>query len=217
MSKMHPINILIKDVSDICVSYLNKEEQLYISKEWDKFDKNEVCRIAIKNEWLDLLEWVIQNVIESNKEKGKICDLAILYGKLDVLKWAIFKELNQFNNWKGRINAIAAITGQLDILKLLFELHSERDSKICSFAAIAGNLEILKWIAQDHNNSQILYDKNVCSYSRKAIKNEIRWKSYDSLQEEWNILIEKNGECRYLEILNWMKENKYCRCDDVYH
>ena len=52
---------LIKDVSNICLSYLSQEEQIYIGGEWNKFDKNEVCNIAAESGWLDLLKWARQN------------------------------------------------------------------------------------------------------------------------------------------------------------
>ena len=48
---------LIKDVSEICLSYLSEEEQIYVKKEWEKFEKNDICKIAARNGWLDLLKW----------------------------------------------------------------------------------------------------------------------------------------------------------------
>ena len=50
---MENIEGLIKDVSNICKSYLTEEEQIYISKEWEKYEKEEVCFIAATNGWLD--------------------------------------------------------------------------------------------------------------------------------------------------------------------
>ena len=50
---MENIEGLIKDVSNICKSYLTEEEKIYVSKEWKKYEKENVCKIAAKNGWLD--------------------------------------------------------------------------------------------------------------------------------------------------------------------
>ena len=41
---MENIEGLIKDVSNICKSYLTEEEQIYISKKWEKYEKKKVCK-----------------------------------------------------------------------------------------------------------------------------------------------------------------------------
>jgi len=46
----------MKDLSDICLSYMTEDEQIYISNNWQKFNKNSVCRTVIDNGWLDLLK-----------------------------------------------------------------------------------------------------------------------------------------------------------------
>ena len=48
---------LPKDINNLCLSYLSKDEQLYISKKWEEYDKDYVCFVAIQNDWLDLLIW----------------------------------------------------------------------------------------------------------------------------------------------------------------
>ena len=76
---------LIKDVLNICESYLTEEERKYISKEWEKFDKYNVCDIAASNGWLDLLKWARQNGCEWD---SWTCSCAAENGHCEVLKWA---------------------------------------------------------------------------------------------------------------------------------
>ena len=76
---------LPKDLNNICCSYLTDEEYIYVNNEWKKFNKNEVCDIAAKNGWLDLLKWARQNGCDFN---SYVFSLASLNGHLEVLKWA---------------------------------------------------------------------------------------------------------------------------------
>ena len=76
---------LIADLSNLCLSYLLEEEHIYISKKWNKFNKYDVCEMAAKNGWLDLLKWVRQNGCEWNSH---VCSNAAHSGHLEVLKWA---------------------------------------------------------------------------------------------------------------------------------
>jgi len=74
---MQAIDGLIKDVENICLSYLTKEEQIYIRKERSKFNKDEVCNIAAENGWLDLLMWGKINGCHSD---SWTCNYAALNG-----------------------------------------------------------------------------------------------------------------------------------------
>ena len=76
---------LPKDLNNICCSYLTDEEYIYVNNNWEKFNKNEVCYIAAKNGWLDLLKWARKNECQWN---NSVCSYAALYGHLEVLKWA---------------------------------------------------------------------------------------------------------------------------------
>jgi len=69
----------------MCDSSLSPDKIIYDKKEWDKFDKSNVCNIAAQNGWLDLLQWA----------RGKdynwdsfTCAYAAGGGHLEILKWA---------------------------------------------------------------------------------------------------------------------------------
>lgn len=55
------IEYLLTYIQTICFSYLTKNEIIYISGEWDKYQKDIVCIIAVENGWLDLLIWAHEN------------------------------------------------------------------------------------------------------------------------------------------------------------
>ena len=76
-----------KDINDLCLSYLTKEEQIYYRKEWNKFDKDYVCNIAAENGWLDLLKWARSNQTVSEWDSWT-CSYAAENGHLEILKWA---------------------------------------------------------------------------------------------------------------------------------
>src|SRR5947207_11100310 len=107
---MFIINGLIKDISNICESYLTKYEKIYSSNKWDNFDKNEVCEIAAAYGWLDLLMWARERNYEWN---SKTCSSAALYGYFDILKWA---KLNGCE-WDSATCSCAAENNHFDILK----------------------------------------------------------------------------------------------------
>ena len=76
---------LIEDLSNICLSYLEEEEKIYIKEEWDKFDKKFVCDIAAKHGWLDLLRWARENGSQA-KWDSWTCSFAAWNGHLETLK-----------------------------------------------------------------------------------------------------------------------------------
>jgi hypothetical protein len=115
------IEELVKDLSDICLSYLSQDEQIYIKKEWDKFDKKYICTIAAKNGWIDLLIWARN----PHKQSGSRAE---------------------WNSWTC---SYAAGNGHLLILQWARENGCEWDSSTCSLAAENGHLEVLKWARQN--------------------------------------------------------------------
>jgi len=101
---------LIKDVEEICLSYLTTVENMYIKKEWDKFYKDSVCGIAASHGWLDLLIWA--------REQNYEWDCWVSYyaaqvGHLDMLKWSISKGCK----WNGLICKIAAEKNHVEMLE----------------------------------------------------------------------------------------------------
>ena len=48
---------LTKDIFNLYFSYLSAEEIIYYEKNWHNFKISDVCFIAIKNGWCDLLIW----------------------------------------------------------------------------------------------------------------------------------------------------------------
>jgi len=77
------VNSLISDLSKLCLSYLSNEEQIYYSNEWNKFDGNDICDIAMYNGWFDLLIW-------SYKQKNIEIDMFIYsYFSLNLLEMIV--------------------------------------------------------------------------------------------------------------------------------
>lgn len=69
----------------LCELYLEPIECIYYNRKWNQFSKFDICNIAAKYNWLDLLIWAKQK----NCPWGFItCDIAIHYGHLDILEWA---------------------------------------------------------------------------------------------------------------------------------
>ena len=76
---------LPKDLNNICCSYLTNEEYIYVNNEWNKFNKDYICDIAVQNGWLDLLKWAKQDGCELD---SYVCTGAAWSGHLEILKWA---------------------------------------------------------------------------------------------------------------------------------
>ena len=101
---------LIKEVSNICLSYLSDEERIYIKKEWDKFDTHMICDIAAIHGWLDLLIWARKRNYEWS---NLTCLCAAGNGNLEILKWL---RLNGCE-WDFYTCAYAAESGHLSTLE----------------------------------------------------------------------------------------------------
>src|SRR6185369_4697579 len=101
---------LIEDLSNLCLSYLSEEEQIYISNEWDKYEKDNICNIAAKYGWLDLLIYARQNDYEWDDD---VCSYAAENGHLEVLKWA----RKNGCEWNSLVCDFAAKGGHFEVLK----------------------------------------------------------------------------------------------------
>src|SRR5947207_5472177 len=134
------IEELIKDVSDICLSYLTNEEQLYIKEDWDKLNQGRAYDLAIKNGWLDLLQWLHKY----SYNMQWVCYDAACYGHLNIIKWAVKNDL-----CTAGLSVNAAYSGHLEILKwvkhnsLTFGNDCYFGDMTCYWAAKGGHLEIL--------------------------------------------------------------------------
>ena len=76
---------LSKDIQKYCLSYLSENEIFYSNGEWSKFPRNNICRIAAQNGWLDLLKWARKNGCDWD---SYTCNYAAENGHLEILKWA---------------------------------------------------------------------------------------------------------------------------------
>jgi hypothetical protein len=87
----------------------HKELCLYESKDWSKFKTREVVNIAARNNWLDLLQWCIENKKPRNEEA---CRIAADFGNLESLK------LLRANDcaWNEKTVSCAAYSGFLEIV-----------------------------------------------------------------------------------------------------
>jgi hypothetical protein len=136
---------LIKDVSAICLSYLTSDEQIYMKKEWEKFNKDNVCDIAAENGWLDLLIW-------ARHPKRKYCwdiytcSYAAENGHLEVLKWA----RQNGCAWDSMTCSWTAYNGHLEVLKWARQNGCDWDNWTCSSAALNGHLLTLKWLKENN-------------------------------------------------------------------
>ena len=79
MSKLN----LSKDLQKYCLSFLSEDEKKYVGNRWGNFPKNDICRIAAENGWLDLLKWARQNGCNWD---SNTCSNAAFNGHLEVLK-----------------------------------------------------------------------------------------------------------------------------------
>lgn len=111
---MH-IDYFPKDIYNLYLSYLTKDEITYMKGDWTKFDINKVCEIAAKNNWFDLLIWATQdgNNYECN---DKVSKYAALNGNLEMLKWCFLRTKYIIND---HICKYAAKGGNLKMLKWL--------------------------------------------------------------------------------------------------
>jgi hypothetical protein len=99
-----------KDALSICLSFLTEEELIYSKGEWHKFPKDDVCYIAARNGWLDLLKWAREN---GRPWYMSTCATAASNGNLEILKWA---RENGYD-WRGWICYYAAKNGHLGVLE----------------------------------------------------------------------------------------------------
>ena len=101
---------LSKDIQKYCSSFLTDYELIYIEGDWHKFSKYNVCALAAKNGWLDLLMFARKNGCDWNE---LVCSHAAENGYLEILKWA--KENGC--KWDRWTCSYAAENGHLTILK----------------------------------------------------------------------------------------------------
>ena len=77
---------LPNDLVNICVSYLDKYNTIYIRENLKLFQKSSVCIIASQNGWLDLLKWASVYYGEIHGKKH-INSFAINNNHLNIIKW----------------------------------------------------------------------------------------------------------------------------------
>ena|SRR5437868_12044941 len=139
------IDCLPKDISNICLTYLTADELIYIGKDWTKFSKSNIFQIAVRNEWMDLIEWAHINKFY---ELNSINWHAATYGNLKILKWALKNGCKLDDN----TFACAIRNGSLDILRWLYANEPRGGSFECFYAKKYDQRHILKW----------LQDKRLC-------------------------------------------------------
>lgn len=157
---------LPKDLSNICLSYLNNNELTYYFNKWNEFSEYEICNIASKNNWFDLVKWAnVNNYI--CYWSTQTCFNAITNGNLDMLKYIL---INGDLDGYDYLQECAAEEGQLEIMKWLDEYGYKIVShKICAAAAYDGHLHIIKWIIQ----SGYMWNESVCESALKGDQKEI--------------------------------------------
>src|SRR5947207_2863187 len=138
------LDFIPKDVANICTSYLSENEIIYMENNWNKFSKNDLCKIAVENGWLDLLEWGLLNGCKPNY----LTDIyATKNGQLNILKW-LYK--NGYCIIDSILCELAIERGYFDILKWAFEIGSTKKifckENLCMYAARHGHFEMLKWL-----------------------------------------------------------------------
>lgn len=138
------IKYLIRDLNNICMSYLEPDEQIYYNNEWDKFSTNDICNIAAKNNWLDVLEHVkLKNECFWSE---RTYEFAASNGNLDVLKW-LYKNESLHDRYQSKWACVfAASKNHLDVLKWLYENGWPFDETILFYAKKCNHPHILEWV-----------------------------------------------------------------------
>jgi hypothetical protein len=230
------IACLPKVINDLCKSFLLPEEIIYVNMDWNNFPINGK-HIAIKNGWLDLLIWIL------NDYRGlytNIYDISATYGQLEILKW-LHEHQFQIEKTNRTICMNAAGNGHFEVLKWARENGYEWDFYTCANAAEKGNLEILKWARENgcdwhritcsyaaaNGHLEVLkyahengcdWDECVCAAAAENSQLEILKYAHKNLCP-WDERV-----CRYAiengnnEILEWFdKEKVDCPCKGKYH
>jgi hypothetical protein len=98
---------------------LSQNDIIYYT-DWHKFKDYEVCEIAAKNGWLDLLKWAIEKNCRMN---GMTFAYATIYGHFELLKWMRIQNGSQYDRC---IYEFASKYGQLEILKWIVISQHDR-------------------------------------------------------------------------------------------
>lgn len=175
------VTSLPRDLSNICESYLEPNEQKYYNNEWDKFPHNNVCNIAAKYGWMDLLIWIREKTGTVNCPWDRwTCAYAAKYGHKHILKYLY----EHGCPWDTLTYACAAGGGHMDILKFLHNNKCPWNSMTYNYAARNGHLDILKYL---HENGVKHYQKNNCYYGmmmKPGMRNVLKY--YQKRESEWN-------------------------------
>jgi len=149
-------NRLTKDVFNLCISFLTKDEIIFSNGKWNKYDKINVHYIAARNGWIELLKWTIEEGI-CNRDYI-FYKYVITNGHLDMLKWIYYNGYSLDMNME--VLCTYAITcGHLEILKWLRRLCSKQWPRgICYNAHRNNDINILKWM---HKNGYVC-DRYLC-------------------------------------------------------
>lgn len=220
------MNYLPKDLIKLFISYLPNENIFYITKQWDKFKKNEIDYISAKNGWIDLFEWGLINGI---KPSLYIYSNAAEYGHLEFLQYSYSNNLlnkeniqvsissriqyhgaNYYQYFINGICSSAAYHGHFDIVKWIHKINL-KSKNICTGAAIGGHLEILKWAI---DNGCEIDKKDICGCAANGGHIEILEWLVDNipgiiLNEETIYDASKSGN---LKAIKWLR-NKGCPWD----
>ncbi len=156
LNENNKFNMLLK--KHLCKSAI-KNGQLYVL-EW-AFHNNynydiSLSLVAIKYNQLELLKWLHKNGFELHKN---ICVLATLHDNLNILKWARKKGFN----YDSRICDASAWSGHLEILIYANLTGCVWGSKTCANAAKNGHLNCLQYL---HENG-CEWDSKTCSKAAK--------------------------------------------------
>lgn len=149
----------------ICESYLDSSECIYYCNNWNQFPKNEVCNIAAKYGWLDLIKWARESFENDNIWDRYTCVYAAYNGHLEVLKY-LHTNGCKWNVWTCDH---AALNGHLEVLIYAHKNGCTWDNWTCNNAAINGHLEVLKYA---HENG-CTWDYLVCYYAARNNNKEI--------------------------------------------
>lgn len=220
------IQYLPIDLSKICVSYFNQNEQNFYNNKWKNIPINDRIVLAAQNGWMNLLEWSLQktNLGIYPVPLNNICRLAAYNGRVNVLNW-LKENANKnarycpkkpkstytypWESWKC-IDVINAEHIHLDVLKWIMAQSIKNDCRwdtiTAAIVAFKGRIDVLIWIKSKIINTK-RWDSNTCANAALGGHlNVLQW-LYNNNCPWDSLTCAYAASAGHLDILKFAKQN----------